>query len=368
MEQLDSLKEKFASLLGKKSSIVGLDIGTSSVKIVQLSGDDFHNMKVVAHASEAIPKEFITDGMIDPARLEEMGAVVRRCWEKSGATSKNVAVALPSSFIIEKKVVLPEFTNNEELEYHVKSEVSTHIPFDLDDVNLDYTVLGPADTDGDNNVLFAVTKKDKLENLVAVVQYAGLNPVIVDIEKYALTNALHLMINPDDAEDRNIVLIDFAANDTKIWIIRNFNVVYSREIQVGGAHLDEIIAVTYGLSIEEASRQKKEGSLPEDFHSTILVPFLDNFVFELHQSLQIFKDTSNYDSIDAIILVGGSAGLVGLDDFMAKNFEGELETPPMIGRLLSTMSASDNVSSSELAQQETGLFIATGLALRDLFK
>jgi len=201
-------------------------------------------------------------------------------------------MALPTSAVITKKIVLPAGLSEEGLEVQVESEANQYIPFALDEVSLDFCVVGPAPHSPDDiEVLLAASRKEKVEDRVAVAQAAGLRPVIMDIESYAVRNCADRVINlvPDDADGQIIALFLIGANTTTISATLNGQVIYEREQAFGGQLLTQEIVRAYGLSQEEAEAKKRSGDLPAHYERDLLRPFVDNVALELTRVLQFFS-------------------------------------------------------------------------------
>ena len=172
----------------KTPPLIGLDIGSSSVKIVELSEAGKGVMRLERYAIEPLPRGAVVDGNID--KIEVVADAVKRAWRKAGGKVRNAAMALPASAVITKRIALPANLREEELEMQVESEANQYIPFALDEVSLDFQVLGPIPNAPDDvEVLIAASRKEKVEDRIAVAQAAGLKPVVVDVELYALARS-----------------------------------------------------------------------------------------------------------------------------------------------------------------------------------
>jgi len=202
--------------------LVGLDISSSSVKLVELSAGEKDAYKVERYAVETLPRDAVVDGNI--ANLDAVSESVRRALRRFGSGVRNVALALPSSSVITKKIILPEGLRETEMEFAVEAEANQYIPFALEEVNLDFQRIGPAPgSPGDVEVLIAASRKDKVEDRVAVAQAAGLKAVIVDVESLATESALELVCRqlPRGGADQVIALVDIGASKSSINILRN---------------------------------------------------------------------------------------------------------------------------------------------------
>jgi type IV pilus assembly protein PilM len=224
----------------------------------------------------------VADGNI--ANLEAVSEAIRRAWRRLGTSTKFVALALPASAVITKRIILPAGLRDQELEVQVESEANQYIPFALDEVNLDFQVIGPAASGADEDeVLIAASRKEKVEDRVAAAEAAGLKALVMDVESYAALSAFELVQAqlPDQGEDKIIALVDAGANVMNVSVLRNGVQVYAREQAFGGFLLTQDIMRHFGMSLEEAEGAKRNSSLPESYESDLLRPFMDALALEV---------------------------------------------------------------------------------------
>ncbi|HEX5337562.1 MAG TPA: type IV pilus assembly protein PilM, partial [Gallionella sp.] len=249
----------------KTPPLIGVDISSSSVKLVELSEAPKSGGYIVErYAIEPLPKDAVTDGNIN--NLDAVSESLQRAWKRLGGRIKNVSMALPAAAVITKKILLPAGMREEDLEYQVESEANQYIPFALEEVNLDFQVIGPAPGNADElEVLLAASRKANVEDRVAAAQAAGLKAVVVDVEPYAAETAFEqIRIQlPDGAVDKCVALIDIGATVMNVNVLRNGQSVYSRDQQIGGDQLTQQIQGAFGLSAEEAESAKRNGGLPD---------------------------------------------------------------------------------------------------------
>ena len=299
----------------QQPALLGLDISSSSVKLVELSHDKSGNLILDRCAMEPLERGWITDGNIE--KFDEVAEAVRRVVKKSGTRTKNVALALPGSAVISKKIILPGGLSDAELEVQVESEANQYIPFSLDEVSLDFCVVGPSATSsGDVEVLIAAARKEKLQDRQGLAEAAGLKPIVVDVESYASRLAAARLIEnlPNKGVDAIVALFEIGALTTSMQVIRNDEVLYERDQPFGGAQLTQLIVRQYGFSAEEAESKKRNGDLPEDYVSSVLKPFVDSLAQEIGRALQFFFTSTPHNKIDSVMLAGGSSSLTGLPD------------------------------------------------------
>ena len=266
----------------KPQPLLGLDISSSSLKLVELDHDAIGNLVLKRCAIEPLERGWITDGNIE--KFDEVAEAMRRLVKKSGTRTKNVAMALPPSAVITKRIILPGGLSDMELEVQVESEANQYIPFSLDEVSLDFCVVGPsASSAGDVEVLIAASRKEKVQDRQGLAEAAGLHPVILDIESYSSRLATSRLIErmPNKGADTMVALFEVGALTTSMQVICNDEVLYERDQAFGGAQLTQLIVRQYGFSAEEAESKKRSGELPEDYGTTVLQPFVESLAQEI---------------------------------------------------------------------------------------
>ena len=341
--------------------LVGLDLSSSSVKLVELSGSEEGGFRLERYAIEPLPKGAITDGNIE--NLEAVAEAVKRAWKKSGTKIKNVGMALPSAAVITKKIMLPAGLGEEALEIQVESEANQYIPFALDEVSLDFSVIGPAANSAEDvEVLLAASRKEKVEDRVAVAQAAGLKPLLMDIESYAARATAERIIKlmPNEGEGQIIAMFSVGAYTTTISVTLNGQGIYEREQAFGGNLLTQDISRAYGLSAEEAEAKKRSGDLPPDYERDLLQPFADNIALEVTRALQFFFTSTPYSRIDQILLAGGCAVIPGLVDVVGTR----TQAATSILNPFKGMDMSSSVREKQARLDAPSLLVATGLAMR----
>ncbi|MFZ4625125.1 MAG: pilus assembly protein PilM, partial [Rhodoferax sp.] len=264
------------------AAMLGLDISSSSVKLVELGRNKAGIYMLENCAILPLERGWITDGNIE--KFDEVADAVRRLVKKSGTKTKNVAMALPPSAVITKKIVLPGGLSDQELEMQVESEANQYIPFPLDEVSLDFCILGPsASSVGDVEVLIAASRREKVQDIQGLAEAAGLKPVIVDVESYASRLAASRLIanTANQGVGSIVALFEVGAMTTSMQVIRNDEVLYDRDQAFGGAQLTQMIVRQYGFSLEEAESKKRSGDLPDDYGVLVLQPFTESLVQEI---------------------------------------------------------------------------------------
>ena len=345
----------------KARPLLGLDISSSAVKLVELTANGKEGYRVERYTIEVLPKDAVSDGNI--ADLDGGVEAVRRAWKRLGTSTRNVAMALPGSAVITKKIIVPAGLRDDQLEIQVESEANQYIPFAIDEVNLDFQVIGPAPSVPDElEVLIAASKKDRVEDRVAVADAAGLSAVVVDVESLASLAAFELIERqlPDGGKNQTVALINAGSNVMSLTVLRNGQQVYAREQAFGGGQLTQDIARHYGMTYEEAEVAKRAGSLPEGYEGELLAPFMENLALEISRALQFFFTSTQYNQVDHIVLAGGCAVIPGVDEVVATR----TQVSTLIANPFANMVLSDRVRAKNLLADASSLMVACGLALR----
>ena len=341
--------------------MLGLDISSSSVKLVELGRDKAGNLVLERCAIEPLERGWITDGNIE--KFDEVAQALRRLVKKSGSKTKNVAMALPPSAVITKKIILPGGMSDLELEQQVETEANQYIPFPLDEVSLDFCVIGPSTTSaGDVEVLIAASRREKVQDIQGLAEAAGLTPVVVDVESYASRLAAGRLIEHLPAKGAGLIvaLFEVGALTTSMQVLRDEEVLYDRDQAFGGAQLTQLIVRQYGFSQEEAENKKRSGELPEDYESAVLKPFIETMVQELGRALQFFFTSTPHNKVDYVMLAGGSAALPGLTAAVTQHttFPCSLLNP------FDGMEIGEGVRLKRMTREAPSYLTSCGLALR----
>jgi type IV pilus assembly protein PilM len=345
----------------KYRPLLGLDITTSSVKLIELSmaGGQF---RVESYAAEPTPHNAINEKAIVDA--EAVGEAIRRAVKRSGAKSREAAVAISGDAAITKVIQMPKNLNEADLEGQVEMQADQYIPFPMEEVSYDFQRIGPSEKDPEMiDVLLVATRTENVEQRQAAVQAAGLTARLVDVEAFALENACKLLTHqmPDGGIDRTIAVIDFGASSTTFSVLKDLKVIYTRDFAFGGQQLTEEIMRTYGLSMEEAGRAKKEGGLPSNYQPEVLDPFIDDMTQQVSRSLQFYLASgSGREQPEKILVCGGCANIVGVDDVIASR----VGIPSERGDPLGQMKLSSRAKAQAVKKDATALLTACGLALR----
>jgi type IV pilus assembly protein PilM len=352
----------FGSLFGQSSPpLLGVDISTSGVRLVELADLGKGELRLERYASEPLPRGAVVDGNIE--NMDQVSEAVRRVWKKSGSRVKLIALGMPPASVITRKIMLPAGLSDDQLELQVESEASQYIPFALDEVSLDFDVLGvSANSPDDMEVMLAAARKEKVEDRVAIAEAAGLSAVVMDIESYAARAALERVIAnaARPVTDQIVALFQIGAQVTHISVMLDGATIYEREQPFGGNQLTQDIVRAYGMSYEEAETKKKSADLPQTYQADLLSPFLENAALEVTRAIQFFYTSTPFTRIDQLYLAGGCALTPGLIEIVAARTKISCAVlSPFKG-----MQLGPTVRESQLRTEAPGYLVACGLALR----
>ena len=345
----------------KARPLIGLDVSSSAIKMVELSGGGKEGFRVERYAIEVLAKDVVADGNI--VNLEAAAEAVKKAWKRLSTSTRNVAIALPAAAVITKKIIVPAGQREEDLEVQVESEANQYIPFALEEVNLDFQVVGPAPSSPDEvEVLIAASRKERVEDRVAVAEAAGLKPMVMDVESYAALSAFELIEKqlPDGGHNQIIALVDVGANSMNLTVLKNDQQLYAREQAFGGNQLTQDIARQYGMSFEEAEAAKRANNLPDTYDAELLRPFVDNMALEVSRALQFFFTSTQFNQVHHIVLAGGCAVLPGADEAVASR----TQINTVVANPFANMVLSDRVKARNLLADASSLLVACGLAMR----
>jgi len=351
----------------KKPSLLGIDISSTSVKLVELSQSD-SGYRVESLAVEPLPVNAVTEKNIQD--VEAVGETLVKALKKSGSKSKLAALAVPGSSVITKVITMPASLSDSEMESQIELEADQYIPYPLEEINLDFQVLGETRGNPDTvDVLLAASRSENVEMRTAVAEIAGLTAKIIDVEAYTIEKTADLLtpktepVSDEEQEEAApfvIAILDIGATMTSLNVVENGELIYTREQSFGGKQLTEEIMRRYGLAYEEAGRLKKVGGLPDNYIPEVLEPFKENMAQQVSRFLQFFYTAGQHESVDMIALAGGCASIPGIDELIAT----QLGIETIISNPFANMDLSNKVNSQALSNDAPALMIACGLAMR----
>jgi type IV pilus assembly protein PilM len=341
-------------LIGKKSSsLLGVDIGSASVKLLELSRSD-QGFRVEAYAVEALPSGAVIEQRI--VELEVVGAALSRALIKSTSTLRRAAAAVAGSAVISKRIEMPADLDDDALESQVRVEAAQYVPYPLEDVALDFAVQGPFPGNPQRvEVLLAACRIEHVEAREAVLGLAGLTARLVDIETLALERSCHLLLQslPGAAELRTLGVLDICASTTTLSVLRHGRVIYSREQVTGGFQRTQ-------SALEVVPQGPLLASFPGDCSQAVLQPYEAELLQQASRALQLFAESLESHPLDCLLLAGDSAVLQGLAPLVEVQLGVQVRVAdPFVG-----MSMGGRVDAEALQRDASGLLIACGLALR----
>lgn len=350
------------TLLGQGNPpLVGIDISTSSVRLVELAQGAKGEIRLERYAAEPLPRNAVTDGNIE--NMDQVVDTVRRVWKKSGTRARHAALGMPPASVITKKIILPAGMSEDQLEIQVESEASQYIPFALDEVSLDFDVIGlAANSTEDIEVMLAASRREKVEDRVAIAEASGLKATVMDIESYAARAALDRLVAqlPEGGAGQVVALFQIGAQVTHISVMLDGATVYEREQPFGGNTLTQDIVRAYGMSFDEAEARKKTADLPDNYQAELLTPFLESAALEVTRAIQFFYTSTPYTQVDQLFLAGGCALMPGLLELVASR----TRIASAVASPFKGMQIGSAVRESQLRLDAPAYLVACGLALR----
>jgi len=338
----------------KSESLVGLDVGSSAVKLVSLTGGR-SGYQLRAVGSELLPSKSIVDGAI--VKREEIAEAIRRIFQVQEVKSDRVSTSVSGHSVIVKKITLPVQTP-EEVRESIQWEAEQYIPFDIADVYLDYHVVGPTEDGSQTNVILVAAKRDTIDDHSDVITLADKMPMIVDIDSFALHNVYETNYEPKDEEVA--ALLNIGASLMNVNIAQGQEMVFTRDIAMGGDYYTEYLQRDLGVSYEEAEEYKL-GNAPEELQvsvSSVLQSVSEILVLEIQKTFDYFRTAAQFDEIQTIYICGGASRTEGLRDYLEETFQVAVEF----------LDPFKNIAGNGVALPEegsrNGFAIAVGLALR----
>jgi type IV pilus assembly protein PilM len=347
-------------LFGKNSdSVIGLDIGSTGVRLLQLSSHG-SGYRIDHFATEPLSEGVVVEKSVQD--VEAISNAISRAVSNSGSKAKTCAIAVSGAAVFTKTISLPSNLAESDVESQVQIEANQYIPFPLDEVSLDFEILGPSPRNADLiDILLAASKSENVESRQDALDAAGLRAAIVDVEAFAIANAFEIIRKRDGLTlGETVGILDIGIDLTTLLILRGERVIYTRDHPFGGRQLLEETMRRYDMNAVEASFFERGEEGPEDFEEEVLEPFELNIVHQVSRALQFFASSREYSAVGTLYLTGGSAGLKGLSSMM----EQELGIKTRVADPVSGMNVAPSVASTALKSNASNLMVAMGLALR----
>ena len=341
----------------KGRHLVGLDVSTTSVKLVELQKQQ-GRLHLKSYGIEPLEPGWVVDKNI--VNSEEVGGAIARLLRKSGASSKEAATAVSGSAVITKVIEMESGLSDSDREAQIRLDAEQYIPYPLSEVNMDFEVLGPSHVDGLVRVLLAASRSENVDQRVEALSIGGLTTKVMDIESHAIERAFGLMLDNLPNDPSVVALVDIGHKQTTLYIAKDGEFIYNREQGFGGEQLTESIQSRYSMPYHDAVIGKHEYTLPADYRESVLVPFMESTVQQISRSLQFYFSSSEYNNVDHIVLCGGTAALPGLADMVQERM-GSLVS---VANPFEGMSVASRIDSAVLQKDAPSLMAACGLALR----
>ncbi len=344
----------------KNAPVIGVDISSTAVKLLQLVQQSPGRYRVEHYAVEPLPPNAVVEKNI--VEVEAVGEAIKRALARSGSRTRNAAAAVAGSAVITKVIPMQAALSDDDMEDQIQVEAAQYIPYPIEEVSLDFEVLGPVKDNPEMiQVLLAASRNENVEVRQSALELGGLNAKVMDVEAFAMENAFRLISDQLSVpKDALVALVDVGATMTTLNVLRNQRSIYTREQVFGGKQLTDEVMRRYGLSYEEAGLAKRQGGLPESYEVEVLEPFKEAMVQQVSRLLQFFYAGSEFNRVDQIVLAGGCASIPGI----AEMVEEQIGVLTIVANPLANMSLSSRVQAQALAQDAPALMIACGLALR----
>jgi len=343
-----------------KQPVLGIDISSTSVKLLELSRSG-NRYRVESYAVEPLPPNSVVEKNITDAEL--VGEAIRRAVAKCGTKNKTAACAVAGSAVITKVITMPADLSEDDMESQIQLEADQYIPYPLEEISLDFQVLQPSENEPDKvDVMLAASRSDNVDIRVAALGVGGVQAKVVDVEAFALENAMTLLADANEliSDSHVVAVMDVGATTSTLSVLEDSKIIYTREQSFGGRQLTDEIQRRYGLSYEEAGLAKRQGGLPDNYEPEVLQPFMESMAQEVNRALQFFYSSSQVGAVDHVVIAGGCASIPGID----KLIQSKIDTSVTIANPFKNMTVSSRVKAESLANDAPALMIACGLALR----
>ena len=354
------MKEILGKLFSKgPSPLVGVDIGTSSIKVVQLSqGSTGYWLE--AFGVETLPENSVNEGVIVDA--DAVSTALKQVLGRSGVTAKRCAMAVTGSAVITKLINLPADLSEDDIEAQIEVEAGHYIPFPREEVSLDFEVLGPSARNADMlEILLAASKTEHVDTRRDVAEMAGLTVAVVDVESFAISNAFGLVRQQAGIDSsETLAVLNIGSTISNMIVLRGNRSMYHREHSFGGNQLIEECMRRYGMDLNEARFLQRGEAPPAGFEDEVLESFRQNVIQQISRALQFYASSSDYMSISTLYLTGGGALIPNL----AESLGDEIGISAELGDPLKNVRLGPKVNARQLDQIRPSLTIACGLAMR----
>ncbi|MBP9663934.1 MAG: type IV pilus assembly protein PilM [Pyrinomonadaceae bacterium] len=347
-------------MFGKKKSVAGLDIGSSSIKMIELDGK-LNNLNLVSLGFENLPADTIIDGQI--MEMNVVSDVIQSVCTNHQVNASNVVTGVSGHSVILKNIVLPAMSRDE-LEESIDWHAEEHIPYDLADVSLDYQVT--METEDATNVLIAACKRERIDNIKQAIQLAGKTPVVIDVDTFALQNCYEVNYEPTD--DEVVTLLNIGASTMNVNIVKGTRSLFTRDITVGGSQFTDVLQRSLGLNFQQAEALKRGvADVAEGVEEKSIEPLMNNVTeivaMEIQKTFDFYRATTddNETQVQKILISGGGSKLIGLADELSQRLELPVEVLDPFRRIKVDPKKFDPEYMNEIVPE---MAVAVGLAVR----
>jgi type IV pilus assembly protein PilM len=352
----DILTKLFGS---SQPPLIGVDIGSSSVKLVQLAQTG-SSYRLEAFAVEPLPEGAVSEGAI--AEPEQVADAVKRGIKRGNFKAKACAMAVTGSAVITKVINLPADLSEEDVEGQIEVEAGQYIPYPREEVSLDFEILGPSPRNADLlEILLAASKTEHVDARREVAELIGLSVKVIDVESFAIANAFDLVRKRAGIEDSETIgVLNVGSTTSTMIVLRGSRTTYNREHTFGGHQLVEECMRRYGMDADQAGFLERGDEPPAGFEDEVLEPFRQNIIQQISRALQFYSSSSDYSSINTLFITGGGASIPGLAEAVGN----EVGISCEVADPLKDLRMSPKINARALDRVRPALTTACGLALR----
>ncbi len=342
----------------KPKALVGVDIGSSYIKLLGLSRHS-KGFRVDSYAITHLPDGAVIDNNVQEVPI--VADAIKRAIKVANVKTKLAATSVPASGVITKNLEFSNSFTEDELEDQIQVEADQYIPYPLDEVAIDFQVLGPVEDDKNlNQVILVACRQDSVQSREDSVNGAGLDCDVIDVDTFALERVYEHLIGPHDLDGKTVGMVEIGASSMSLYVFEDGVVTYNREQVFGGNDLSISISQISDMSLDEVEHAKKSGSLPDDIQQNYVEPFKQTAAQQISRALQFYYSSGSHSELDAILLAGGTSGLAGI----AEVVEQELGITTQVANPFANMQFGSKINPNKFQSDASSLVLACGLALR----
>lgn len=343
----------------KNQSHLGVDISDCAIKVIELTSKN-GSLIVTGCAIEPLPENVVVANDIKDS--ETAGKALLSAVQKANLSTDQAIIALPSPLVMTETIQVNKNLSDAEIEIEVLNDAARIVPYSLDDINMDFSVIGPtANNENTLDVLYIAARTEFIRQRISTLEIANLIPTAIDVEAYAMARSARQERDkfPEKGLDQVIAIVDIGATSTTLTVLKNFNVIFCREEIFGGKQLTLLIQEKYGLSFAEAGLAKKEGTLSQDYEEEILGKFRETLVTHIMRTLEYFFSSTSITKIDCLLLAGGVVGTPKLET----SLQAVLTCPIFTANPFEQLKLAPGISAEFIKKNQTSLMLTVGLAL-----